>query len=347
MYWSRVVGSVIINKWRRMVWRVAIISLLLCVPLAASLLAGCRAPDKDMPTPEPIIPNEAKTTLELIIPNKATATLASTKTDEVVTFSDPNLKAAIIKHLGKSEEQIHKSELEGLTYIYAPLKSISDLSGLEYCINVIELSLLINQISDISPLSNLTSLTELNLSMNQIGDISPLSNLTSLTELNLSINQINDISPLYNLTSLTVVCLKLNPVSDISSLVSLTNLTELSLRGNCLSSVSVDVRIPELEERGVKVDWYVVDKSPACWYVRWGSTLAKQGLYGRAIEQYNKAIELDPQLVIAYFWRGLSFKETAEKVKAIADFEKVVTLSDNSKLIETAMYHIEELSKLL
>jgi len=310
-----------------------------------------------MPTPEPIIPN------------KATATLASTKTDEVVTFSDPNLKAAIIKHLGKSEEQIHKSELEGLTYIYAPLKSISDLSGLEYCINVIELSLLINQISDISPLcnltslkkldlgdnqisdisplSNLTSLTELNLSMNQIGDISPLSNLTSLTELNLSINQINDISPLYNLTSLTVVCLKLNPVSDISSLVSLTNLTELSLRGNCLSSVSVDVRIPELEERGVKVDWYVVDKSPACWYVRWGSTLAKQGLYGRAIEQYNKAIELDPQLVIAYFWRGLSFKETAEKVKAIADFEKVVTLSNNSKLIETAMYHIEELSKLL
>jgi hypothetical protein len=145
-----------------------------------------------------------------------------------------------------------------------------------------------NQISDISPLASasLTSLTGLDLGGNQISDISPLASasLTSLTGLDLGGNQISDISPLAsaNLTSLTSLILADNQISDISSLASanLASLTELDLgannisdikplvdnpglgegdyvylHANPLSDTSLNTYIPQLEARGVIVDY--------------------------------------------------------------------------------------------
>ncbi|MDH4291462.1 MAG: leucine-rich repeat domain-containing protein, partial [Dehalococcoidia bacterium] len=161
---------------------------------------------------------------------------------------------------------------------------ISDISPLASVTSLTELSLKENQISDISPLASLTSLTELSLGENQISDISPVANLTSLTWLDLESNQISDISPLANanLTNLTELWLGGNQISDISPLANanLTNLTELGLgsnqisdikplvdnpglgegdyvylRFNPLSDTSLNTYIPQLEARGVIVDY--------------------------------------------------------------------------------------------
>jgi len=200
--------------------------------------------------------------------------------EEAVTFADPNLEAAIREAIGKPTGPIYPSDLEGLTSLSASEKNIADLTGLECATSLTSLSLRYNQISDISPLANLTNLTWLDLEGNQISNISPLANLTSLTGLSLQYNQISNVSPLANLTSLQQLWLGDNQISDISPLANLTNLTwldlegnqisdisslvdneglsegdEVYLTGNPLSSDSINIYIPQLEARGVIVDY--------------------------------------------------------------------------------------------
>ncbi|MFC1954189.1 leucine-rich repeat domain-containing protein, partial [Chloroflexota bacterium] len=192
-----------------------------------------------------------------------------------VTFPDLNLEAAITEAIRKPRGSILPSDLEGLTSLSTENRNITDLTGLEYCINLTHLYLVANQISDISPLASLTNLIWLSLEQNQISDISPLASLTNLTMLDLAGNQISDISPLASLTNLTRLYLGENRISDISPLASLTNLTELRLGRNQISDISplaslpnltmldleqnplntkaVSVYIPQLRERGVSV----------------------------------------------------------------------------------------------
>jgi parallel beta-helix repeat protein len=158
--------------------------------------------------------------------------------DEVVTFPDPNLEAAIRDAIGKPTGDIYQSDLDNLTSLYADSRNIIDLTGLEHCTSLTWLRLGFNQISNISPVSNLTSLTYLVLWGNQISDISPVSNLTSLTQLWLMDNQISDISPVSNLTSLTRLDLWSNQISDISPVSNLTSLTRLDLYYNQISDIS-------------------------------------------------------------------------------------------------------------
>jgi len=202
--------------------------------------------------------------------------------DEVVTFPDPNLEAAIRDELRKPAGYIYESDLVGITSLRAfdrdLDKDIIDLTGLEYCTSLTTLWLPVNQISDITPLSNLVNLFTLYLGWNNINDISPLSTLTHLTILDLRNNEISDISALSGLTSLTKLYLSGNQISNISALSSLTSLTELHLRENQISDVSPlventglswgdrvnlcknplsddseNIYIPELQGRGVYV----------------------------------------------------------------------------------------------
>ena len=146
---------------------------------------------------------------------------------------------AAIREAIESTGDIYQSDLEELISLNASGKSISDITGLEYCGNLTMLDLGCNyRIFDISPLSSLTNLTTLSLSHNKISDISPLSSLTNLTTLDLLYNEISDISPLSSLTNLTTLVLTYNEISDISPLSSLTNLTTLSLHDNSISDIS-------------------------------------------------------------------------------------------------------------
>jgi len=122
---------------------------------------------------------------------------------ETVVFPDENLEKAIRDALEKPDgEAITPAELAGLTELTATRKDIADLSGIEYCTNLVVLSLEGNQISDISPLASLSNLKYLSLGSNQISDISSLSSLSNLVSLRFRINQVRDISPLASLTKL-------------------------------------------------------------------------------------------------------------------------------------------------
>ena len=152
-----------------------------------------------------------------------------------VNIPDPNLRAAIETALGKARgATITETDMETLTKlgISRSSGSISDLTGLEYAINLTRLSLIMVGISDISPVAGLTNLTSLYLPTNRISNISPVAGLTNLTSLSLPNNDISDISPVAGLTNLTSVDLSQNKISNISALAGLTNLTSLFLSNN-------------------------------------------------------------------------------------------------------------------
>ena len=199
----------------------------------------------------------------------------------VVAIPDANLRTAIESALNKdSGAPITEAEMATLDSLAASDAEITDLTGLEYAVNLTYLSLNDNDITDVSALAKLTSLTQLWLSNNSIDDVSALSKLTNLTELWLWNNRIEDISPLSGLTNLTRLSLGRNNVTDVSALAGLTNLKTIILTGNDISDLAplvankglgaggtVDVTdnplnaasestyIPTLQARGVSVSF--------------------------------------------------------------------------------------------
>ena len=197
----------------------------------------------------------------------------------VVTFSDANFEhliRSILNKLGGGD--ITDIELETITELNGKNWNISDISGIEYCTNLVRLDLRENQIIDISALNGLVKLEILSLMFNQIVDISSLSGLTQLQVLSLEDNQVVDISALSGLTNLILLFLENNQVVDINALSGLTNLSELGLAGNQiidiyplilnngidngdvvfltnnpLNTTSINTYIPQLEARGVTV----------------------------------------------------------------------------------------------
>ncbi len=196
----------------------------------------------------------------------------------VVTFSDANFEALIRVTLNKQGGDITDLDLENVTALNGDGWNISDISGIEYCINLQNIDLRDNRIIDISALSGLMQLQTLTLLNNQIVDINPLSGLMNLKVLGLVGNQIIDIGPLSGLTNLNLLYLDNNQIINIILLSTLINLKELGLAdnqiidiyplisnvgidsgdtvyliNNPLSDTSINTYIPELEARGVTV----------------------------------------------------------------------------------------------
>ena len=157
----------------------------------------------------------------------------------VVHIPDTNLATAIRETLGlTSEETITQLVMQKLGGFYPNNRQISDLTGIEYAVNLEFTGFNGNQIKDLTPLSGLTQLRNLQLSENEINNLKPLAELTSLRSLDLYRNQITDLSPLAELVGLGSLYLNENNISDITPLSGLTHLTYLDLLGNQISDVS-------------------------------------------------------------------------------------------------------------
>ncbi len=65
---------------------------------------------------------------------------------------------------------------------------------------------------------------------------------------------------------------------------------------------------------------------------------------GRAIEEFDEAIHLDPKYAVAYGNRAIAYKLQGNKTKAISDFEKFIALASDPRLIQIAKQQIKELA---
>ena len=150
---------------------------------------------------------------------------------EVPSFiPDPNLRAAVHEALGiETNSRLTTDAMKNLTKLNASKLGITDLTGLEYAVNLKSLSIIGNQITDLTPLSNLTRLTRLYMGRNRISDINPLTSLITLQRLGAQNNQIRDIGVLIGFVNLEYLRLAGNPITDTAPLTNLPKLSDVDI----------------------------------------------------------------------------------------------------------------------
>lgn len=149
--------------------------------------------------------------------------------DEVaIEFADPNLEAAardaLRDYMDDPDGPITFADAERLDMLAAWDWPISDLSGLEYFVNLDTLYIGNEdnfELTDLSPLQNLNNLFMVALRNTSVTDWTPLSNKSRLQDLYLANNQIEDISFITGMPNLSRLELHNNPVRDLSPLLHL------------------------------------------------------------------------------------------------------------------------------
>ncbi|WP_221772102.1 helix-hairpin-helix domain-containing protein [Listeria booriae] len=121
---------------------------------------------------------------------------------------DPSLQKAINRTLSQPDSSpLTKTDLEKLTTLSSSVLIASDakiksLDGLEFAVNLENLTLTNQAISDVSPIQNLSKLHRLDLQSNLISDLTPLykdidgrgDNLKNLSNMNFANNQIENVA---------------------------------------------------------------------------------------------------------------------------------------------------------
>ncbi|WP_163336052.1 leucine-rich repeat domain-containing protein [Desulfopila sp. IMCC35008] len=225
--------------------------------------------------------------------------------DDSVLFPDPNLEQVIREKIQKPTGMIYVSDLENITELFAFNRGIADISGLQYCINLIDLNLNKNNVSDLSPVAQLTDLQELSIWENKVLDLTPLINLSKLRtlwagennisnlaplaeldqliELSVSDNQVSDLSPLSELINLTRLGVAANNVSDLAPIADLTNLWDLGLSENQISDISPLYKLTNLTRLSLDHN-SITDISP----------LSNMLRMVRLYLDYNQIVDLSP-----------------------------------------------------
>jgi len=67
-------------------------------------------------------------------------------------------------------------------------------------------------------------------------------------------------------------------------------------------------------------------------------------LYDNAVADLTKAIDINTNYNEAYYYRGVAYKALSLKSKAVADFQKFISLSQDQGLMQSAKDYINELS---
>ena len=179
--------------------------------------------------------------------------------DPQVIFADASVEAAVRAAIGIPEDPIFQSDLEGLTSLTVSNAGVTDLGGLEHALDLEHLQVNDNDITDLSPVAGLEALTFLGIWNNSnLSDLSPVANLTQLEVLAANEVQVQDVGPLQNLTQLESINLRNSQVQEIGALVANAGLGTgdyVDLQGNPLSQTALCDDIPELQGRGVTVEF--------------------------------------------------------------------------------------------
>ena len=158
-----------------------------------------------------------------------------------VDVPDENLQKVlreILKRKQIEKEEITSEDLATIYFLHADERGIKDLTGLEHCINLAEVSLAKNEIENVAPLTSSPNIQLLDLSYNRVQDIGPLSKLQKLQYLQLEHNQVEEIAAVSELKAMNSLYLTDNRISDISPVAGLSKVWSLYLADNKISDIS-------------------------------------------------------------------------------------------------------------
>ncbi|MGQ0634447.1 MAG: leucine-rich repeat domain-containing protein [Planctomycetaceae bacterium] len=217
--------------------------------------------------------------------------------------------------------ELTEDDLKKIYILKAPGKGIQDISGIEKCVNLLELNLAKNAIADASPLKQLKGIQSLDLSHNKIVDLTPLSQLVALQFLELSDNQIVSVEPLAKLERLSALYIAGNRISDPTPLSSLARLWSLDLARNQIGEIKGLANLGGLSLLKLS-DNHIVDLSP----------LNRPLSVGTLLLERNKISDLTPLLA--------AVKADAAGEKRFAPFLRLY-LAGNPVCGESAQKQIE------
>ena len=178
---------------------------------------------------------------------------------------DVNLRLLVQNELGLPGEPT-QGDMVNLFHLWerfagGPESSkVTNLTGLEFATNLVNLDLSDHNVSDLAPLAGLTSLNGLYMSDNNISSIAPLSslnlqflyitfnsNISSISAVSSMSNlrylgcgwcSITSVTPVSGMTQLIELQIDYNPISDITPIYGLPNLTRLGLGGLGLNDIA-------------------------------------------------------------------------------------------------------------
>jgi len=170
----------------------------------------------------------------------------------VVYFADANLEAAVRNALGIPSDPITPDDMLLLTGLDAYWDYITDLTGLEYAINLQYLNLGGNYtLTNLTALAGLTDLTSLELDNCSFTNLTLLAGLQNLQYLNLKENNLASLAGFPALTNLSQLDVGYNQISDITALTNQISLFYLLANGNQISDLHPLAVLPYLSELDV------------------------------------------------------------------------------------------------
>ncbi len=211
----------------------------LCTPLPKTVYADTQQHKEIVEVPDY---NLRRGLLDAINRNKGIFTPITEAEIEQAVFSKDDL--AEITELSPELCQAHNASENGV--------KITDLSGLEHCINLSRLSLVNQNVTNLEPLRNLTQLEYIDLRNNGNGenvikDISPLENLVNLRHLNLNQSKIENsayLSGMHKMEHLELMGTKISNIDFAANMpllyyadLSLNNIQDIQPLENCKSLV--------------------------------------------------------------------------------------------------------------
>jgi Leucine-rich repeat (LRR) protein len=155
-----------------------------------------------------------------------------------VVFTDPRLEEEVREQLNKLAGTISADDMKQLTSLEVNYRNIQDLTGLEFAVNLEDLSVEGNQIHDLTPLKGLIKLKSLSIGDNEVSDLRPISELTALTELTAWENELTNLSGLENLENLSILNFQNNKIKSIEQLDGLTSLSDINLNNNLIEDLT-------------------------------------------------------------------------------------------------------------
>lgn len=183
----------------------------------------------------------------------------------VVNFPDPDVRDEVKKILrnitGEEPTVIYNTDCYKLEHLSPVISDARDLTGVEHCINMRDVSIFNTNISDLSPLSSLVKLKTLILSNTNVTDFSPLASLPNLTSLNGGYYPLNNFDSISQLRQLSHINMAQSNFIDISAISKLSEMQFLYLQNNPITDISAIGTLSKLQQLDLK-GCSVVDLSP-------------------------------------------------------------------------------------